>query len=190
MAETPSSFLLPLGAKAPDFSLLEPKTGKTLALGQLAGPQGTLIVFACNHCPYVIHLGAELGQWSTEAALLGIHTVAINSNDTQAYPADAPELMSDFAQKMGWDFPYLFDESQEVARAYGAACTPDFFLLDANCRLFYAGEFDTSRPQNGLPVTGASLKEALNALLSGEAAPTPFRPAIGCGIKWKPSLES
>lgn len=186
MSETPSRFTLTPGQKAPDFTLPNILTGEKITLSTHKGQRGTLIVFACNHCPYVILIAKTLGALAKKSAENGIQTLAINANDIKNYPADNPLYMPKFAQEHGWDFPYLFDENQEIARSYDAACTPDFFLLDSDCRLFYAGQFDTSRPSNEIPPTGDSLQKALNALLTGEKAPQPFIPAVGCNIKWKP----
>lgn len=188
MAETPSTFMLKPGASAPDFTL--PDSGGTFhALAQVAGDKGTLVVFACNHCPYVILLAGLLGQAARCMKDQGIATVAISSNDVENYPQDSPDKMAEFAREHGWDFPYLYDESQDVAKAYGAACTPDFFLFDGDRKLFYAGQFDESRPKNGRQPDGADLFAAVAALLNGEAAPANPRPSTGCNIKWKSGQE-
>jgi thiol-disulfide isomerase/thioredoxin len=144
-----------------------------------------LVVFACNHCPYVLHLADALGNLSREFFTQDIHTVAINSNDTTRYPQDAPELMKSFAANYSWDFPYLIDESQEVAKSFGAACTPDFFLIDAQNRLFYTGQFDATRPHSGHTANGGDLREAARRMLTGEPPPTRPSPSSGCNIKWK-----
>ncbi|MCH7225271.1 thioredoxin family protein [Haloferula sp. A504] len=184
MAETPSTFMLKPGDLAPAFRLPDP-SGRDHALASLAGPKGLLVVFACNHCPYVIHLADQLGELAAQWKEQGIATVAISSNDVENYPQDAPDLMAEFATRYGWDFPYLYDESQEVAKAYGAACTPDFFLFNAELKLFYAGQFDDSRPRNGQSADGSSLAAAVEALLQGNPAPAAL-PSTGCNIKWKP----
>jgi peroxiredoxin len=184
MAETPSTFLLGPGDPAPAFELPDP-AGERHALSDLLGPRGLLVVFACNHCPYVVHLADRLGELAREWTAAGLASVAISSNDVGNHPQDGPELMAEFAARHGWDFPYLYDETQEVAKAYGAACTPDFFLFDAEGRLFYAGQFDDSRPKNGQAADGRDLAAAVGALLAGAPAPA-ARPSTGCNIKWKP----
>ena len=160
-----------------------------LSRGEVAGPAGLLVVFACNHCPYVIHLADALGDLARDIAARGVHTVAINSNDTQNYPQDAAERMPAFAAKHRWEFPYLMDESQEVAMIYGAACTPDFFLLDSAGRLYYPGQFDDTRPHRGQPAHGGDLRDAVRRMLAGEEAPARFYPSSGCNIKWKPGKQ-
>lgn len=184
MAEVRSTFSLRPGEAAPDFQLPAPD-GTVFDLAELRGTQGLLVVFACNHCPYVIHLADSLGGLAAEVEPEGVHTVAISSNDIERYPADAPEKMADFAAAHGWNFPYLIDESQEVAKAYGAACTPDFFLFDHELRLFYAGQFDASRPKSGQLATGDDLRDAVRTMLDGGAAPERPFPSSGCNIKWK-----
>jgi len=183
MAETPSTFTLRPGAEAPDFSLPDGH-GAMHRLADLAGPAGTLVVFVCNHCPFVVHLADQLGACAREIAKQGVASIAINSNDVVKYPADAPDKMLGFAAAHRWDFPYLFDESQQVARAYDAACTPDFFLFDRHLRLAYAGQFDNSRPGRGT-ADGADLREALGRMLAGDDSLQPWRPSTGCNIKWK-----
>ena len=185
MAETPSTFMLKPGDEAPAFRLSD-SSGTMHDLDALAGPRGLLVVFACNHCPYEVHLADRLGGLAREWKDEGISTVAISSNDVENYPQDAPDLMPGFAREHGWDFPYLHDESQEVAKSYGAACTPDFFLFDGARRLFYAGQFDDSRPKNGRTADGSSLTAAVKALLSGEESAPAAMPSTGCNIKWKP----
>lgn len=189
MAETPSTFMLKPGDAAPDFTLPDP-AGAPHALARIAGPAGTLVVFACNHCPYVVMLADLLGRLAAEWKERGIACVAISSNDVANYPQDAPDLMAEFARAHGWDFPYLYDESQEVAKVYGAACTPDFFLFDGGLRLFYAGQFDDSRPKNGRAPDGGDLRGAVDAMLGGAAPPENPRPSTGCNIKWKPGAGS
>ncbi|MCW1923951.1 thioredoxin family protein [Luteolibacter arcticus] len=188
MAEVRSTFSLRPGDAAPPFQL--PAPDETLHdLNEIRGIEGLLVVFACNHCPYVIHLAAQLGSLASEIESEGVNTVAISSNDIEKYPQDAPEHMATFAAQHGWDFPYLFDENQEVAKAYGAACTPDFFLFDRELRLFYAGQFDDSRPKSGQPATGDDLRAAVKSMLAGEEAPERPFPSSGCNIKWKAGSE-
>ena len=177
-----------MGQQAPDFSLPN-ADGDIRSLADVMGPQGLLVVFACNHCPYVIHLADLLGQLAEQIFPMGIGTVAINSNDLEKYPQDGPELMKEFAARHRWEFPYLIDESQEVAKAYGAACTPDFFLFNGEGKLFYAGQFDETRPKSGEEAYGGDLDEAIDLLLSGEAPPEKVFPSSGCNIKWKPGNE-
>lgn len=183
-----STFSLKPGDLAPAFTLPD-ADGQHISLEEMSGSRGTLVVFACNHCPYVVHLARELGAWALQAADYGVRTVVINSNDLDAYPQDGPEFMKSFARENGWDFPYLVDATQQVAKAYGAACTPDFFLFDADLALYYAGQFDDSRPKNGSVATGADLQAAMMALLAGEVAPATCYPSSGCNIKWKPGQE-
>lgn len=153
------------------------------------GPQGLLVVFACNHCPFVIHVADALGSLASEIKAMGIHTVAINSNDVVRYPQDGVVQMKSFATQHSWEFPYLIDESQEIAKAYGAACTPDFFLLDGEGRLFYSGQFDYSRPSGAVAAHGGDLREAVRRMLCGEEALARPYPSSGCNIKWKPGNE-
>ncbi|MBB5349841.1 peroxiredoxin [Haloferula luteola] len=188
MAETPSTFLLKSGEPAPCFALPD-ATGREHRLDEVSGPRGTLVVFVCNHCPYVVMLASALGSLADEWKTRGIGVVAITSNDVENYPQDGPEYMGDFASKHGWNFPYLYDATQEVAHAYGAACTPDFFLFDGEGALFYAGQFDDSRPKNEIPPSGNDLSAAVDALLSGAEPPSPARPSTGCNIKWKKGME-
>ncbi|NLT69965.1 MAG: thioredoxin family protein [Verrucomicrobiaceae bacterium] len=189
MAEVPSTFSLKPGTPAPDFALPD-SSGQVHALSDLlAGKKGLLVAFACNHCPFVVHLAEALGAFAGKIATDGVATVAINANDTARYPADAPEKMGAFAVASGWDFPYLYDETQEVAKAYAAACTPDFYLFDGEGRLRYAGQFDDSRPGKGQTPTGTDLAAAVENLLSGKATPPPWYPSTGCNIKWKPGQE-
>jgi peroxiredoxin len=187
MAEVPSTSILSLGSAAPDFSLPD-ASGKVFDLQTLRGSKGLLLFFACNHCPYVVHLAEAIAQLAASFKSLGIGTVAISSNDIIHYPQDAPHLMVEFAKKYQWNFPYLYDESQEVALAYHAACTPDFYLFDESLCLYYAGQFDSSRPKNQNPVTGEHLRAAADAMLNGLPAPV-MKPSTGCNIKWKPGHE-
>ena len=183
-----STFSLRPSSTAPDFALPN-ASGKIVTLDEARGSLGTIVFFACNHCPYVIHLASELGEFADRAAALRVETICINSNDLAAYPQDGPEFMKEFAATHKWNFPYLIDETQAIAKAYGAACTPDFFLFDENLALFYAGQFDDSRPKNGSFATGSDLQEAIDRMLDGEAPPTSTKPASGCNIKWKPGQE-
>jgi peroxiredoxin len=188
MAVTPST-MVELGTPAPDFSL--PDTdGRTVSLSDLDAAEALLVMFICNHCPYVKHVQQELARLGRDYREKGVAIVAINSNDVRAYPDDAPEMMKAERKRAGYTFPYLFDETQEVARAYGAACTPDFFLYDGARELFYRGQLDDSRPGNGVAVTGKDLRAALDAVLAGEPAPARQRPSAGCNIKWRPGRRS
>ena len=187
MAEVCSTFELRFGDSAPRFELPD-AWGKRHSLLELAGKEGTLVVFACNHCPFVIHLARELGEFAKEIAAKGVNTIAINSNDLAKYPQDGPWPMIDFAKENGWDFPYLIDETQMTAKAYGAACTPDFFLFGLEGHLVYAGQFDSSRPQSGEKATGEDLRDAVNRMLTGQP-PRKGIPSSGCNIKWKPGNE-
>lgn len=188
MAEVPSTFQLQPGQIAPDFTLPDGH-GREYTLESLCSHQkGLLVVFVCNHCPFVIHLAKELGRTSAALAENGIATVAINANDASRYPADSPEKMVEFAAENGWNFPYLYDETQEVAKAYAAACTPDFYLFDGKFQLVYAGQFDESRPGHGT-ATGADLITATENLLLGSPTPPPWYPSTGCSIKWIPGTE-
>lgn len=184
-----NSTMLPLGTEAPPFDLPNPLDGKRVTLDDFHGAPGLLVMFLSNHCPYVKHIARELGLLTQRWIARGVGVVGINSNDIDAYPDDAPEQMVIFARQMGWDFPYLFDEDQTVAKAYRAACTPDFFLFDADRRLVYRGQFDDSRPRNDRPVTGADLSAAVEAVLAGRAVPQEQHPSMGCNIKWKPGNE-
>lgn len=188
MSETLSTFQMKPGDPAPDF-MLPDAAGRNFTYSDVAGPRGLVVVFACNHCPFVVHLASALGEMAREIAAQGIRTVAINSNDLERYPQDGPEFMGEFARSHGWDFPYLIDERQEVAKAYGAACTPDFFLFDGDQKLAYAGQFDDSRPRSGLEPHGGDLREAVRRLLEGEEPLARPYPSSGCNIKWKPGNE-
>jgi peroxiredoxin len=180
--------MLPLGTRAPDFALPN-VDGRTVTLADSAGPKGTLVMFICNHCPFVKHVADQLAALGREYLPRGIGVVAISSNDVSSHPADSPEQMVHEAEDRGYVFPYLYDETQEVAHAYHAACTPDFFLFDGDRKLAYRGQLDSSRPGNDVPVTGADLRTAIDALLSGHPVPTEQRPSLGCNIKWKPGSE-
>ncbi|MDP7008971.1 MAG: thioredoxin family protein [Phycisphaerales bacterium] len=180
MAETPSN-MVPLGTTLPPFSLPDAE-GNFFTFNQQS--KGFLVIFICNHCPYVVHIAHTLNTVQSQCHDLGIEMVCINANDITAYPADAPKEMVRTANVYGWSFPYLFDETQEVATTYSAACTPDVFLFDANQRLYYRGQFDDSRPNCGIS-TGKDLLNALNALAAGKNPPKNQKPAVGCNIKWK-----
>jgi peroxiredoxin len=184
MALTPST-MLPLGTPAPDFNLPD-TTGRTVALTDFAAAPALVVVFMCNHCPYVRHLTTGLAQFGRDAQARGVAMVAINSNDVANYPDDSPARMAAEARAAGYCFPYLYDATQQVAHAYRAACTPDFFLFDADRRLVYRGQFDDSRPGNGIPVTGRDLRAALDALIAGTPIAETQKPSMGCNIKWKP----
>ncbi len=187
MVKTPST-MAPLGIEAPTFSLPDTR-GNTVSLDGFRGAPGLLVAFICNHCPFVKHLRAELAEFAREYQGKGLGIVGINSNDVATYPADSPEMMAREVEEAGYTFPYLFDEDQSVAKAYAAACTPDFFLFDGELRLAYRGQFDDSRPGGGQPVTGEDLRAAADALLEGAPIPGPHRPSVGCNIKWKPGNE-
>ena len=183
MARTPSN-MLPLGTEAPHFSLLDTISDNILSLDNVKGDKGTVIMFICNHCPFVKHVNPQLGMLGKEYQAKGIGFAAISSNDIINYPQDAPPLMKVNAKEEGYTFPYLFDATQEVAKAYDAACTPDFYLFDAGLKLVYRGQLDDSRPGNGIPVTGADLRQAMDNLLAGEPQAEDQKPSIGCNIKW------
>lgn len=174
-----------LGTQAPQFSLPDVVSGKTTSIDDVAGEKGLLVMFICAHCPYVIHVQSQLAQLGKDYQDSGVGIVAICSNDIQVSPGDAPANLKTQAQEQGFTFPYLHDESQEVARAYDAACTPDLFLYDSNRKLFYRGQFDGARPGNDVPVTGKDLRAALDALIAGQPAAEEQIPAMGCNIKWR-----
>ncbi len=181
--------MLPLGTKAPTFRLPEPATGRMVSRDDFAKAPALLVVFLCNHCPYVKHVRREIARTIAEYQRRGLAAVGISSNDIATHPQDGPESMAKEAAEAGYTFPYLYDETQEVARAYRAACTPDFFLFDAHRALVYRGQLDDSRPGNGVPLTGTDLRAALDAVLSGLPVPADQKPSRGCGIKWKPGNE-
>ena len=182
MARTPSN-MIPLGFKAPIFDLWEPSTGANRKLPELRGKRGTLIMFICNHCPFVVHIKEELVKLGEEYQRKGIAFVAINSNDVDNYPDDRPNKMIE----EGYPFPYLFDETQKVAKAYDAACTPDFYLFDHFDRCVYRGQLDDSRPNSETPISGKDLRLAMNALIEGKKISEKQKPSLGCNIKWKAS---
>ncbi|HXK12271.1 MAG TPA: thioredoxin family protein [Vicinamibacteria bacterium] len=188
MAQTPSTMMLPLGAPAPAFDLPDP-AGRRWSLAGFERSEALLVAFICNHCPFVKHVRSGFASLAAEYQRRGVAVVAIAANDAQAYPEDGPEGMTAEAKEAGYTFPYLFDETQDVAKAYGAACTPDFFVFDRQRRLFYRGQMDGSRPGNPVPVTGKDLRAALDALLAGRPSPEDQRPSIGCNIKWRPGNE-
>jgi len=183
-----SSTMLALGTRAPEFALPDTE-GRVTALFYFDGAPALLVIFMCNHCPFVRHIRGGLAALVREYQARGVAVAGINSNDIQAYPDDAPARMKEEAAEAGYTFPYLFDESQAAAKAFRAACTPDFFLFDRDRSLAYRGQFDDSRPGNGIPVTGEDLRAALDAVLSGRPVSGQQRPSIGCGIKWKPGNE-
>ena len=187
MARTPSN-MLALNTPAPDFGLIEPASGRTVRLADFDG-QPLLVAFICNHCPFVIHIQAAFAQMAAEYQQRGVAVVAINANDVANYPDDSPEKMIEAVREHGYSFPYLFDETQTVARAYDAACTPDFYLFDAQHRLYYRGQFDNARPGNDEPVNGSDLRQALDAVLTQQPAPEGQKPSLGCNIKWKISAD-
>ncbi len=187
MALTPST-MLPLGTSAPRFSLPDIR-GKRVSLDDCSRTPALLVAFICNHCPYVKHIRAGFAALGRDFQAKGVSVVAISANDAIAYPDDSPEKMKEEAEAAGYAFPYLFDESQAVAKAYRAACTPDFFLFDAGRRLVYRGQMDDSRPGNGKPVTGADLRAALDAVLAGQPVLPDQKPSMGCNIKWKASAK-
>ncbi len=180
-----ASAMVPLGEQAPDFALPEPASGQPRTLSAVRGAQATVVMFICNHCPYVKHVNAELVRLANDYQARGIGFVAISSNDAGAYPEDGPEQMRKTAQQWAYPFPYLYDETQAVARAYQAACTPDFYLFDAHLKLVYRGRLDDSTPGNGQPVTGADLRAALDAVLEGREPSPEQRPSLGCSIKFR-----
>lgn len=184
MVRTPST-MAALGTAAPDFSLPDPKTGETVSLDDFAEAPALLVAFLSNHCPFVKHIADELGAFSREYSTRGLAMVGICANDVESHPADSPEKMAAEVGARGYAFPYLHDETQEVAKAYRAACTPDFFLFDSDRKLVYRGQFDDSRPSLDAPVTGADLRAACDALLAGRTPPVEQTPSIGCNIKWK-----
>jgi peroxiredoxin len=190
-----SSTMLPLGTPAPHFSLPDVTSGATISLTDFSGEKALLVMFICAHCPYVVHVQPQLTQIGLDYAEQSVGIVAITSNDVEQYPQDAPEPMAEVARQAGFTFPVLFDESQAVAKAYTAACTPDFFLFDAERRLVYRGQIDSSRPGRGPDrpgageLNGADLRAALDATLNGQPVNATQRPSIGCNIKWKPGHE-
>lgn len=185
MARTPST-MLSLGTSLPAFDLPDPRTGEPFSSASLEGAVGTVVVFWCNHCPFVKHIEEGFVEFARDVGEKGVRVVAISSNDVEAYPQDGPAAMAALAEAAGYGFPYLYDESQEIAKRFEAACTPDFYLFDGGGRLAYRGQFDDSRPGNGTPVTGRDLRAAVDAVVSGRAPAEDQIPSLGCNIKWKP----
>ena len=184
MAQTAST-MLPLGTSVPEFRLKATNFNNDYSYNSVKGSKGTLVIFICNHCPFVLHVIEEIVRIANYYRESGIGAVAISSNDAEKYPQDGPQMMAQFASEKHINFPYLYDESQEVAKAFDAACTPDFFLFDSDAKLFYRGQLDDSRPNNGIPVTGNDLRHATDALLANRKIEWPQKPSIGCNIKWK-----
>ena len=183
------SQMLPLGTKAPEFTLPNTIDDQDISLDKARGTNATLVFFISNHCPYVIHIRDHFKAVYDGYSSRGVSFIAISANDIDSYPVDAPEHMKELAEEKGWQFPYCYDESQEVAKSYKAACTPDFFLFDGDLKLYYRGQFDASRPKSDKPVTGEDLENALKALLEGKEPPKVQIPSIGCNIKWKEGNE-
>jgi len=188
MALTEST-MTQLGASAPSFELPDVTSGKMVTMDTFEGDKALLVMFICNHCPFVKHVQQELARLGRDYAAKPMGIVAINANNVDTHPDDAPDKMKQTAEEWGLTFPYCYDESQQTAKAYGAACTPDFFLFDANRRLAYRGQLDDSRPENEKPATGRDLRYAMDAMLEGRPAPAEQKPSIGCNIKWKPGNE-
>lgn len=184
MALTPSN-MMPLGTIAPDFSLTDVVSGKTVHLYENGSFKATVVMFICNHCPFVKHVNAELVALANDYIPKGISFIAINANDAINYPQDGPDEMKRTAVQLGYPFPYLYDETQDVAKSYDAACTPDFFIFDGNLKCAYRGQLDDSRPSNDLPVTGKDIRAVLDQLIKGETVTVDQKPSIGCNIKWK-----
>lgn len=184
MSKTASN-MLPLGTIAPDFKLKDVSSGQLVALKNNQSYIATVIMFICNHCPYVKHTNPEMARVARDYTSKGIRFIAISSNDVMNYPDDSPEQMKDTAEKEQYPFPYLYDETQEVARSYQAACTPDFYVFNSQLALVYRGQFDDSRPGNSIPVSGSSLREALDCLLNGSTIKSEQKSSLGCNIKWK-----
>ncbi|MDW5289353.1 thioredoxin family protein [Formosa sp. PL04] len=183
MSNTPSN-MMPLGTKAPDFNLLDTVSNEKLSLENLKGKTATVIFFICNHCPFVIHVNPQLVQLANHYKLQGVNCIAISSNDIENYPQDAPDKMKLVAENENYNFPYLFDETQTIARAYDAACTPDFYVFDSDLILKYRGQLDDSRPGNTIPVTGKDIRHALDCIIQKQTNLEPQKPSIGCNIKW------
>lgn len=184
MANTPSN-MLPLGTVAPAFYLKDTHSNDSYSFAQLKGEKGTLVMFICNHCPFVHHVMDEIIMIANDYRVQGIGIIAISSNDVKRYPMDGPEQMAEFAFQNGFSFPYLFDETQEVAKAFDAACTPDFYVFDSQDKLVYRGQLDDSRPGNNIPLSGSDLRNAIDGALYNRVIPQDQKPSMGCGIKWK-----
>ncbi|MGB4845438.1 MAG: thioredoxin family protein [Ferruginibacter sp.] len=184
MARTPST-MTPLGTTAPDFTLPDTVSGKPVSLSSIKGEKATVVMFICNHCPFVLHINDELVRLGKHYGNQQVRFVAISANDVATHPEDSPEKMKETALRLKYPFPYLYDESQETAKAFNAACTPDFFIFDAELKLVYRGQLDDSRPGNDIPVTGKDIRHALGRIITGFPVPEEQRPSIGCNIKWK-----
>jgi peroxiredoxin len=187
MVLTPST-MLPLGTEAPDFALVN-VDGRTVSLADFDDAPALVVIFMCNHCPYVKHLADALAAFAAECMAKGVAVVGISSNDVSTHPADSPEQMVAEAEQRGYSFPYLYDETQDVAKEYNAACTPDFYLFDGDRKLVYRGQFDASRPDSGIPITGSDLRAAIDAVLAGKKPSAEQKPSMGCNIKWKRGNE-
>lgn len=185
MARTPSN-MLPLGTNAPKFELKDTVTGEIIGLPNDKGLKGTVVMFICNHCPFVKHVNSEISKMAKKYTSYGIQFIAISSNDIDNYPEDSPDKMKETAIEEGYIFPYLFDSSQKVAKDFQAACTPDFYLFDEDLKLVYRGQLDDSRPGNNIPVTGKDLRSAIDSVLAKQPVSQEQKPSIGCNIKWKP----
>jgi len=188
MVLTPST-MLALGTSAPDFQLRDVVSGEEISLATFADKSALLVMFICRHCPFVKHIQGQLAQLGRDYQLTSLAILAISANDAEKYPDDAPASLKAMAEELGFVFPFVYDETQAVAKAYDAACTPDFFLFDSARRLVYRGQLDDSRPSNGVPVTGKDLRAAIDKVLSGQPVPTEQKPSLGCNIKWKPGNE-
>ena len=184
-----ASTMLALGTTAPEFHLPDAVSGQNISLASFAGKQGLLVIFMCCHCPFVKHIEQELAKLGQDYGDKNLGIVAISSNDAEKYPDDAPPKLKEMAETLDFNFPFCYDATQEVAKAYTAACTPDFFLFDSKYNLVYRGQLDDSRPSLDIPVTGADLRRAINTLLAGQALSPEQKPSIGCNIKWKPGQE-
>ena len=184
-----ASTMLSLGTKAPDFNLVDVVSENQISLANFAGKKALLVMFICRHCPFVKHVQSELANIGNDYAQSDLSIVAISANDINNYPDDAPEMLKQMATELGFNFPLCYDETQEVAKAYTAACTPDFFLFDGDLKLVYRGELDDSRPSNDKPVTGEELRTAIDTVLAGKPVTGEQKPSIGCNIKWKPGNE-
>ena len=188
MSLTPSN-MIPLGTTAPAFTLTDTVSRNLYSLEQLKGEKATVIMFICNHCPYVVHVNSEIVKLAKDYISRGVNFVAISSNDAESYPDDAPDKMKQAAISLKYSFPYLYDETQEVAKSYDAACTPDFYIFDKDLKLVYRGQLDDSRPKNNIPLSGKDMREALDNLLSDKQIAELQRPSIGCNIKWKRTMH-
>ena len=177
--------MVALGTSAPEFSLPDTVSDKNISLADVKGSVATVVMFICNHCPFVVHVNPELVKLANDYKGKGIGFVAISANDVITHPHDAPDKMKEIAKELGYPFPYCYDETQEVARAYDAACTPDFFIYDKDLKLVYRGQLDDSRPGNDIPVNGKDIRKALDCLLNGQPVQAEQRPSIGCNVKWK-----